>query len=124
MGWRYVRHFHGRILLWNIRNNFQEPGTVSMLIIYSADLKKHGRFDFEVIFLHFQIMYAVYGGLMALIFMVFLAIDTQMLVGGKRIEMDPEEYIFAATQLFLDIIYIFWFILQLLGLLNNRSVRN
>lgn len=73
---------------------------------------------FAIIF-RSQIMYAVYGGLMALIFMVFLAIDTQMLVGGKRIEMDPEEYIFAATQLFLDIIYIFWFILQLLGLLNN-----
>lgn len=71
-----------------------------------------------------QIMYAVYGGLMALIFMVFLAIDTQMLVGGKRLELDPEEYIFAATQLFLDIIYIFWFILQLLGALNNKSGQN
>jgi FtsH-binding integral membrane protein len=74
---------------------------------------------FAVIFRN-EIMMAVYGGIMALVFMVYLAIDTQMLMGGKKHELDPEEYIFAATQLFLDIIYIFWMILQLLGVISRN----
>ncbi len=35
--------------------------------------------------------------------------------GGKKYEISPEDYVMAATELFLDIIYIFIFILQLFG---------
>lgn len=60
-------------------------------------------------------MYMIYAGLSALVFMVYLAIDTQMVIGGKRHEYSPEDYIMAATQLFLDIIYIFIYLLQIIG---------
>lgn len=36
-------------------------------------------------------------------------------MGGKKFEISPEDYIFAAIQLFMDIVYIFWFLLQILG---------
>jgi FtsH-binding integral membrane protein len=41
-------------------------------------------------------------------------------MGGRTHEISPEEHIFAAIVLFLDIIQIFWFILAIFG---DRSVR-
>jgi FtsH-binding integral membrane protein len=60
-------------------------------------------------------LYLVYAGLAALLFMVYLAIDVQMIMGGRKYEISPEDYIFAAIQVFLDIIYIFWMLLSLIG---------
>ena len=36
----------------------------------------------------------------------------QMLMGGRSLEVSPDDYIFAATQIYLDIINIFLNILQ------------
>uniref|UniRef100_A0A3Q0T792 Protein lifeguard 2 n=1 Tax=Amphilophus citrinellus TaxID=61819 RepID=A0A3Q0T792_AMPCI len=45
----------------------------------------------------------------------FLAFDTQLLLGNKRYTISPEEYIFATLSLYLDIIYLFSFLLQIMG---------
>ncbi|XP_065141815.1 protein lifeguard 2-like [Paramisgurnus dabryanus] len=57
----------------------------------------------------------VYAALAAILFCMFLAFDTQMLMGSKRYTISPEEYIFATLSLYLDIVYIFSFFLQLFG---------
>lgn len=58
----------------------------------------------------------VYAAVGALIFSIYLVIDTQMIVGGShRQQFSPEEYIFGAITLYTDIINIFMFILQLVG---------
>lgn len=49
----------------------------------------------------------------------FLAFDTQLLMGNKQYAMSPEEYIFATLSLYLDIVYLFTFLLQLFG--NGRE---
>lgn len=67
----------------------------------------------------FQFVYVVYAALGALFFMVYLAIDIQMIIGGKKYEINAEDYIFAAIQVFLDIINIFLLILSLIG--GNRD---
>ena len=41
-----------------------------------------------------------------------LARRRQMLMGGRSLEVSPDDYIFAATQIYLDIINIFLNILQ------------
>ena len=61
------------------------------------------------------ILQAVYGGLGAIVMAIFLAIDTQMLLGNKRMAYSPEDYVNAALQIYLDICYIFLYILQILG---------
>ncbi|MFH4977991.1 hypothetical protein AB6A40_004700 [Gnathostoma spinigerum] len=68
---------------------------------------------------HIRWMYTVYAGLAALLFMVYLAIDIQMIMGGKKYEISPEDYIFAAVQVFLDIVYIFWMLLSLFN--SNKN---
>lgn len=57
----------------------------------------------------------VYSGLGALLFMAFLAFDTQLIMGGKKYEISPEDYVFAAMMLYVDIIYIFLYLLSLFG---------
>jgi len=61
-------------------------------------------------------MQMVYGGLGALIFSVYLVYDTQMMLGGNhKFSISPEEYIFAALALYLDIINIFMYVLKFVG---------
>ncbi|XP_078454574.1 protein lifeguard 2-like isoform X2 [Lampetra planeri] len=58
-----------------------------------------------------NIAYATLG---ALIFAVYLVIDTQLMMGGNhRYSLSPEEYIFAALNLYIDIVSIFLFILSI-----------
>lgn len=62
-----------------------------------------------------RIMDSVYAGLGALVFALFLVYDTQMIVGGKKHELSAEEYIYGALQLYIDVVYIFLFLLSLMG---------
>jgi len=61
----------------------------------------------------YPIMYTVYSGLMALLFSMFLVYDTQQIMGGKKYSISPEEHIYAAVQLYVDVIMIFLSILNL-----------
>lgn len=56
-----------------------------------------------------------YGLLGATIFTIYLAIDTQLVIGGKKYEIDEEDYVFACLILYLDIINIFLYLLALFG---------
>ncbi len=43
-----------------------------------------------------------------------MVVDTQLLLGNKNLSLSPEEYVFAALKLYLDIVKIFLYILKLL----------
>ncbi|XP_047204058.1 fas apoptotic inhibitory molecule 2b isoform X2 [Girardinichthys multiradiatus] len=60
-------------------------------------------------------LHAIYAVIGAILFTLFLAFDTQLLLGNKRYSISPEEYVFATLSLYLDIIYLFSFLLQLMG---------
>ncbi|TNN81326.1 Protein lifeguard 2 [Liparis tanakae] len=60
-------------------------------------------------------LHAIYASLGAIVFTLFLAYDTQLLLGNKRYSLSPEEYVFATLSLYLDIIYLFSFMLQIFG---------
>uniref|UniRef100_A0A3Q3JLC6 Glutamate receptor, ionotropic, N-methyl D-aspartate-associated protein 1b (glutamate binding) n=1 Tax=Monopterus albus TaxID=43700 RepID=A0A3Q3JLC6_MONAL len=62
-----------------------------------------------------KILHIVYASLGALLFTCFLAVDTQLLLGNKKLSLSPEEYIFAALNLYTDIINIFLYILAIVG---------
>ncbi|XP_040584491.1 protein lifeguard 2 [Mesocricetus auratus] len=60
-------------------------------------------------------VHLVYAALGTLIFSLYLVMDIQMMVGGRyHYEVDPEEYIFAALNIYVDIINLFIFILDLI----------
>lgn len=62
-----------------------------------------------------RIMDCVYGGLAALVFSLFLVYDTQMVIGGRKHELSPEEYVYGALQLYIDVVYLFLILLSLFG---------
>ncbi|XP_050300697.1 protein lifeguard 1 isoform X3 [Anthonomus grandis grandis] len=77
-------------------------------------------FGILAIFIHNKIFQLVYASLGALIFSFYLIYDTQMMLGGKhKYSISPEEYVFAALNLYLDIINIFMYILAIIG--NSRD---
>lgn len=76
-------------------------------------------FGFLTIFLYNEIVRLVYACIGALIFSLYLVYDTQLLIGGHhKYSISPEEYIFAALNLYLDIINLFIYILQIIGSRN------
>lgn len=63
-----------------------------------------------------RVMMIVYGSIGALIFSLYIVYDTQLMMGGKhKYALDPEEYIFASLNLYLDIINLFMYILMIVG---------
>ena len=56
-----------------------------------------------------------------IIFSFYLLVDVQMIMGGKnkRYTFDTDSYILASVALYLDIVNIFLYILQILASLNN-----
>ena len=68
-----------------------------------------------------NIMNVVYASLGAVIFSCYIVVDTQLMMGGKhKYALDPEEYVFASLNLYLDIINLFLMILSLVGDRNWR----
>ncbi|XP_054840812.1 protein lifeguard 1 isoform X2 [Eublepharis macularius] len=72
-------------------------------------------FSILCIFIQNRILQIVYASLGALLFTCFLAVDTQMILGNKQLAISPEEYVFAALNLYTDIINIFLYILAIIG---------
>ncbi|CAM4831363.1 unnamed protein product [Rotaria magnacalcarata] len=58
-----------------------------------------------------KIMFTIYAGLVAAIFSIFLVINTQLIMGGKRHEINPEDHVYASLMLYIDIAHIFMYVL-------------
>lgn len=60
-------------------------------------------FLFSMIFWN-QVMNILYCGVMVFIFGLYIIIDTQMIIGEKRYEINDDDYILGAMILYIDII--------------------
>lgn len=73
-------------------------------------------FGIASIWMHSNIMILVYAALGALIYSFKLVYDTQLIIDGShRYKMSPEEYVFAALTLYIDIVYFFLHVLRIMG---------
>lgn len=65
----------------------------------------------------FRTMYLVYAAFGALLFSGYIILDTQMIIGGKhaKFRFCIDDYCFAAIHIYLDIVNLFIFLLQLFG---------
>jgi len=64
----------------------------------------------------FQALHLAYAALGALIFSFYIVYDTQLIVGGKHErQFGIDDYCMAAISLYMDIIQLFLFLLQLFG---------
>lgn len=65
-----------------------------------------------------MVLQVLYGSIGALLFSVYLVYDIQMMAGGRKNSLSPDEYITAALSIYLDVVNIFMYILQILGKRN------
>ena len=73
-------------------------------------------FGFLAICIPSEALYIFYSSLGALLFSFYLVYDTQLMLGGKhKYSISPEEHIFAALNLYLDIANIFVRVLAVVG---------
>lgn len=61
------------------------------------------------------LMAGVWGFLITLLFSLFLVFDIQQVVGGNSIELDPEEHIYGALHIYLDVVFLFLMLLSCSG---------
>jgi FtsH-binding integral membrane protein len=71
---------------------------------------------FSIIFSFLNTLYCVLG---VLLFSVYLIYDTQLVMGKYGAEYQIDDYIIAALMIYIDIIQIFLYLLQLLGKRDN-----
>ncbi|KAI1294753.1 Protein lifeguard 1 [Halotydeus destructor] len=76
-------------------------------------------FGFTTIFMRTPFLNRVMAGFGAILFSFYIVIDTQLIVGGGRFEISPEEYILAALMIYTDIVNLFLYLLQLFGSRSN-----
>ncbi|CAL8108946.1 unnamed protein product [Calicophoron daubneyi] len=62
-----------------------------------------------------RVLDAVFGGLVLLVLGLTLVISMQKIVGGKDVEMSPEEYVYGALELYVNIIFMFMILVGLTG---------
>ncbi|NWQ80345.1 LFG3 protein, partial [Columbina picui] len=60
-------------------------------------------------------LHMLYAAIGAIAFTLFLAYDTQLVLGNRKNTISPEEYIYGALTIYTNIIYIFTFLLQIVG---------
>ena len=76
---------------------------------------------FVLMFFPSHIGQMIYAAIGAVLFSVYLIFDTQMIIGGKRdYEFSVDDYVPAAISLYIDIVQLFIYILQLFGEQERR----
>ncbi|CAF4041378.1 unnamed protein product [Rotaria magnacalcarata] len=84
---------------------------VSIPPIHLSIHSSEGRWLYSTSCITFLIMFTIYAGLVAAIFSIFLVINTQLIMGGKRHEINPEDHVYASLMLYIDIAHIFMYVL-------------
>ncbi|CAA94766.1 Transmembrane BAX inhibitor motif-containing protein 4 [Caenorhabditis elegans] len=106
----------GSVIIFSMKTKSDLTSKMGIAFMLSMVLFSFGIFAliFTLAF-NWQFLYSVYSGLAALLMMFYLAIDVQLLMGGRKYELSPEDYIFAAMEIFLDILNIFLMLLNIFG---------
>lgn len=105
----------GALTLFSFQTKFDMTAHGGILFVAAVVLMVFG---FLMIFLRgaFPIMRLVYACIGALIFSAYLVYDTQLMMGGNhKCAISPEEYVFAALNIYMDIINIFVYMLTILS---------
>jgi len=76
-------------------------------------------FGICLLFTKIKILHIIYSCLGVLLYSVYLIYDIQLIMGDKENSIDIDDYIYAATMLYIDIVNMFLHILNLLKQLSD-----
>ncbi|RVE60982.1 hypothetical protein OJAV_G00166120 [Oryzias javanicus] len=96
------------IIAFSAQTRYDFTSCSGFLLIVVVDFVM---FELLFIFYYSHITSVIYGCLGALLYALFLVVDCQLMMGCMSYRLDPEEYIYAALMIYLDIILIFLYLL-------------
>ncbi|KAM4605560.1 protein lifeguard 1 [Polymixia lowei] len=96
------------IITFSVQTRFDFTLWIGVLLVVFVDLVVFGVF---CTFYYSHILEIVYGCVGALLYSLILAVDCQLLMGTKTYRLNPEEYVNAALLIYIDIMYIFLYLL-------------
>ena len=83
-----------------------------LVLILSLSLCMSMMFMFVFMFNKLHTFYCMMG---VIIYSIYLIVDTQLIMGGKRYEIELDDYILGAIILYTDIVMLFLYLIQLFG---------
>uniref|UniRef100_A0A915D4M3 Uncharacterized protein n=1 Tax=Ditylenchus dipsaci TaxID=166011 RepID=A0A915D4M3_9BILA len=96
------------VILFSIQTRWDLTGLIGIMFFISLFVMLFGVVAcISIWFFGIYWLYLIYVAILAFLFMVFMGIHIQMIVGGRKHEIRPDEYIYAATLLFTDIVGLF-----------------
>lgn len=98
------------LLAWNTDFDVTKYGRVLTVMLLGLIIS-----SLVLMFVNSPMSEKLYAGAGALLFMGYLAYDTQRIMGGKSREINPDEYVYACIVLYIDIIIIFQDMLRLMS---------
>lgn len=91
-----------------------------VLLILSVCLMLYGIVvTFFMIFHPIPILHTIYAGLAVILYTLFLWYDLQLIMGGRKFELETDEYVLASAMIFTDVIMIFYYLITLIGAANQ-----
>lgn len=77
-------------------------------------------FGIVCIFVPGKTLQMVYCSVGVLLFSFYIIYDTQIMIGGNhKYAISPDEYVFAALNLYIDVVMLFMYLLRLIGLVGG-----
>ncbi|XP_043269380.1 protein lifeguard 2-like [Venturia canescens] len=76
---------------------------------------------FTLMFTRVKLIITIIGILGALVFSLYLYFDIQTIMGGRKLELSPNEVIFATTQLYVDIMGLYRYLLMFMSGTQSSS---
>jgi FtsH-binding integral membrane protein len=73
------------------------------------------------IFWHSKIVNIAISGIGAAVFACYIVFDVQLMIGGGAYSIEPDEYVFAAINIYLDIVNLFLYLLRLLQEIQGNN---
>ncbi|KAI1716917.1 inhibitor of apoptosis-promoting bax1 domain-containing protein [Ditylenchus destructor] len=117
--------FCGAIIIFSSQTKYDLTSLMGIVFIASTMFMIIGLVAMvSVMAFRIRLLYTIYAGVAALLFMLHLTIDIEGIMGSRKYEISPEDHIFASIQIFLDITSIFCILLTLCGSHKILVTRN
>uniref|UniRef100_A0A7S0RAL0 Uncharacterized protein n=1 Tax=Chlamydomonas leiostraca TaxID=1034604 RepID=A0A7S0RAL0_9CHLO len=98
------------------KHDFTASGGALMSVLFTLIFASILQSFLRVAWLHIAI---AAGG--AALFSIYLVFDIQLMMGSGAVAISPDEYVFAALSLYLDILNLFLYILQLVNEMQKNN---
>ena len=102
------------VIIYSLQTKHDFTVYIGLLIAVGAVLAIFGIITFFTFWFDWYMEF-VDGALAALVFCLFLAYETQLLLGNKKHEINPEEYVYGALTIYVDVVLVFTLLLLVCG---------